>query len=162
MHKPDPEPPLRLVLDTNAALDALLFADARIAPAVRALEQRSAIWLASPPMREELARVLTRPALARYSPDGERILTEFDRMVSMVTTESVVGSPRLVCRDPDDQAFIDLAFHHRPAVLLTQDRDLLALARRAMAFDVTVLRPQQFTTAVACAPGAGGRTDSRC
>lgn len=162
MHKPDSEPPLRLVLDTNAVLDALLFADPRIALAMQALGQHTAVWLATLPMREELARVLTRSALIRYSPDGERILTEFDRRVSMVAPEAVAGSPRLVCRDADDQVFIDLAFHCRPAVLLTQDRDLLALARRAALLGVAILRPQHFTTAVACAPGAGERTGCRC
>lgn len=162
MHKPDSEPPLRLVLDTNAVLDALLFADPRMTSAVEALARREAQWLATAPMREELARVLVRSALARYAPDCERILTEFDDQALMMAASAVVGSPRLICRDPDDQPFIDLAFHLRPCTLLTQDRDLHALARRAAVLGVAILRPQQFRTAAACAPDAAERTGSRC
>lgn len=161
MQKPDSNPALRLVLDTNAVLDALLFADPRIAAAIAVLAGRQAQWFATPPMRDELAHVLTRPALVRYKPDCERILTTFDEQARMIT-DAVVGSPRLTCRDPDDQAFIDLAFQLRPATLLTHDRDLLVLARRAAAFGVAVLRPAQFRMPAAFAPGADEQTGSRC
>ena len=44
----------------------------------------------------------------------------------------------LVCRDASDQVFIDLARQRGPAVLLTRDRALLALRRRAAALGVLI------------------------
>ncbi len=147
------EEPLRLVVDTNTALDLLLFQEPRLRPVFDALEQRMARWFATGPMRTELLRVIVRPSLHRYSPDCERILTVFDDLTTLVPAQAVTGSPRLVCRDADDQIFIDLAFHLRPATLLTQDRDLLVLAKRARPLGVTI------SSAAVCAPGAAERTD---
>ncbi len=128
----------RLIIDTNAVLKLLLFADAHMRPLREALERRQARWFSTQPMRDELAQVIARPALTRYSPDCERILTEFDQLSTRVLATDVIGSPNLACRDRDDQYFIDLAFHLRPATLITQDRDLLALARRALPLAVTI------------------------
>ena len=151
-----------LVLDTNAVLDALLFGNPRMDAALAALTRGELVWRATRAMREELSHVIKRSALHRYSPDCERILTEFDRRTTLIESACVVGSPLLRCRDADDQVFVDLAFHLRPATLLTSDRDLLALARRGRPFDVAILPPARFSSATACAPGATGRTDSRC
>lgn len=145
--------PLRLVIDTNAALDLLLFRDARLVAVREQLVQRRAVWFATGAMREEFAWVLARPALARYSPDSERLLTEFDQRVERVADPA--PSPLLRCRDGSDQMFIDLALALRPATLITHDRDLLALARRAAAQQVTISSP------AAGAPGAGERRGSR-
>ena len=49
--------------------------------------------------------------------------------------------PPLRCRDPDDQMFIDLALSARAQWLVTRDRALLVLARRARLRGVTVIRP---------------------
>ena len=48
---------------------------------------------------------------------------------------------RLHCSDPDDQCFIDLALAQHARWLITHDRALLRLARRARAFGVEVLTP---------------------
>jgi predicted nucleic acid-binding protein len=53
----------------------------------------------------------------------------------------VAGEPRLRCRDADDQVFIDLALVHRARWLLTRDKALLALARRARPLGTEILRP---------------------
>jgi len=48
----------------------------------------------------------------------------------------------LACTDPDDQVFIDFALQHRCTWLVSRDRALLRLARRAAAWGVEVLTPQ--------------------
>lgn len=145
--------PWRLVVDTNAALDLLLFRDPR-ADAVRdALASGRAQWWSTPSMRDELQRVVQRPALARYDPDCERILLEHDRWTMTVADAAFATTALLRCRDVDDQVYLDLALHLRPATIVTSDRDLLVLARRATRLGVAISRP-----ADACgSPPAGDR-----
>jgi len=142
-----PEAPLPLVIDTNAALDLLLFRDPRVARLQEALDTGRIQWWALPAMRVELQQVIGRRALARYEPDCERILTEFDQRARMLAEATVATSPLLRCRDADDQIYLDLALHLSPATIVTSDRDLLALARRAARLGVAIVRPAE-----ACAP----------
>jgi predicted nucleic acid-binding protein len=50
----------------------------------------------------------------------------------------------LVCRDPTDQMFIDLALTCRPSWLVTRDRALLSLRRRAAPQGVAIGTAQQW------------------
>jgi len=52
---------------------------------------------------------------------------------------------RLICRDPDDQMFIDLAVEAKARWLISRDRAVLALAKRARAFGVEILTPEAWT-----------------
>jgi hypothetical protein len=52
-----------LVLDTNIVLDLLVFADAAMAPVRTLLDAQRLCWVATPPMRDELARVLAYPQI---------------------------------------------------------------------------------------------------
>ena len=68
-----------VVLDTNAALDWLVFGDGGMTALGAAIESHQIAWAATPRMREELLRTLTYPALTKWLPDCERTLTLFDR-----------------------------------------------------------------------------------
>ena len=127
-----------VVLDTNVLLDWLVFRDARVAPLGQALQAGALRWLATPPMRDELAHMLGHKSLARWAPDAEQALTVFD---SLVVSCALPSPSRLHCTDPDDQAFIDLAIAQRATWLITHDRALLKLARRARERGVVVLTP---------------------
>ena len=117
-----------MVLDTNVALDLLLFDDPAVAHLRTALHSGRARWLATPAMREELARVLGYPALvkalARRQQCAGQVLTAFD---AWVCTVAAAPPAPVRCADPDDQIFIDLALAHG-AVLLSKDREV----RRAL------------------------------
>ena len=56
------------------------------------------------------------------------------------------GWPRLTprCSDPDDQIFIDLAIAQGAQLLLTRDRALLKLARKAQRHGVWVATPERW------------------
>ena len=58
-------------------------------------------------------------------------------------SEAAVPAPRdaLVCRDPADQMFIDLALGCPPCWLVSRDKALLALRRRATARGVVIAPP---------------------
>ena len=133
-----PTEPPAAVIDTNVLLDWLVFCDPRVAPLSHAVEARALRWLASPPMRDELARMLTHSSLARWKPDRERALASFD---AFATTCPPPMPSRLHCTDFDDQCFIDLALAQSARWLITHDRALLRLARRARLLGVEVLTP---------------------
>lgn len=125
-----------IVLDTNIVLDALVFNDPAAQPLKAALAAQSVEWLATPAMRDELARVLGYPKIvarmAYYQVSADAVLARFDAQVRLV---AVAPKTMLTCRDPDDQKFIDLAVAHK-AVLLSKDRAVLCMAKRLLALDV--------------------------
>ncbi len=126
----------QLVLDTNVVLDLLVFGDAAAQPLAQALDAGALRWLATPAMREELARVLAYPKLApRVASHGggpEAVLAQFDRHVQL---REVPAKAPLTCGDPDDQKFIDLAVAHR-CTLVSKDREVLRMKKRLAQLDV--------------------------
>jgi uncharacterized protein len=130
-----------VVLDTNAVLDWLVFANAEMRPLADAIEGGGVRWLATPRMRGELERVLAYTALQQWNPDCERTLTAFDRHATICAEPTGSGFCPLICTDPDDQVFIDLAITHRATWLVTRDRALLKLRRRAAHSGVQIVTP---------------------
>jgi predicted nucleic acid-binding protein len=96
-------------------------------------------------MRGELAHVLERGLAASRGAQAAPILAEWDRWVEVVEATAAAPALQLHCSDPDDQMFIDLAQTQRVQWLLTRDRALLRLARRARAHGVEVLTPEGWT-----------------
>ncbi len=133
-----------VVLDTNAALDWLLFRDPGMDALHAAIESGAARWLASPRMREELLRTLHYPALSRWQPNSERALALFDRWAAPCPEPEPTRAGPFICADPDDQVFIDLALAHKARWLITHDRALHRLARRAALIGLRVLKPKDW------------------
>ena len=123
-------PPV-VVLDTNTVLDWLVFADPRVQALAQAVEGGQLCWVACAPMRQELGHMLAHTSLARWSPDAAAALVLFDRLAVPRDTPTINPAIGLRCSDRDDQVFLDLALAERALWLLTHDRALLKLARRA-------------------------------
>jgi putative PIN family toxin of toxin-antitoxin system len=129
-----------LVLDTNIVLDMLVFRDTRTHALNAALFENPEIpdlmWLATAPMREELARVLAYPhiavRLAFHGLQAGQVLSQFDARVRILP---VAPKAPVTCKDPDDQKFIDLAVSHS-ASLLSKDKAVLCMRRRLMKLGV--------------------------
>lgn len=132
--------PQRVVLDTNIVLDVLLFQAPESQPLRAALQAGQVQWLGTAHMREELRRVLDYAHIAQrvqfYGTTAERILARRDQWVHVVK-----AAPRsaFVCRDADDQCFIDLAVAHG-ALLLSKDAQVLKLRKRLARQGVVVSR----------------------
>ena len=128
-----------VILDTNIVLDAFVFDD----PAARLLKQALASsqlqWLATKAMRDELERVLgypkILPRMAFYKVSAAHVLAQFDGQALLVDTAPRASA---ICKDPDDQKFIDLAVSHK-ALLLSKDNAVLCMKKRLLALDVQVL-----------------------
>ncbi len=132
-----------VVLDTNVWLDWLIFDDPSSAPIRAAVEQGRSRVLATRHTRAELADVLSWRKFGARGVDIPGCLARFDRWA--VVHDEPPACP-LRSRDPDDQVFIDLAVHHRAGVLLSRDKVLLALARRAERdFGVRIRVPEAVT-----------------
>jgi putative PIN family toxin of toxin-antitoxin system len=141
----DPPIPGLVVLDTNVWLDCLVFDDREAKPLRAALGPRLQA-VASPRMRAELQAVLGRAPIAAHQPAAETALADFDRLARLVAADAPVTPLR--CSDPADQMFLDLACAVRARWLLSRDRALLKLARRAdRLHGIAILTPAAFASA---------------
>lgn len=143
--------PCSAVLDTNVVLDLLVFEDRRVQALASALATGRVLWLASAHMRSEFEAVIARPALLRYRVDKAAALAAFDARAAILPP-ALTQAPGLSCRDSADQCFVDFALAHRVPLLLSHDRDLLALARPARRLGLLICSPQAW--AASCATAA--------
>jgi putative PIN family toxin of toxin-antitoxin system len=130
----------RIVLDTQVILDWLLFRDPSTARLEEALHARRLEWIAEAGGLQELRYVLGRAMLARYQPDRDRVEAVLAEHCQLLPTPPERQHP-LICRDPDDQRFIDLALHAGAVWLLSRDRAVLALAKRAKPRGLQIISP---------------------
>ena len=124
-----PSPP-RIVLDTNAWLDLLVFGDPRISAIGTALAEGRVEAITSPACREEWRRVLGYPVLALAPERHAPLLAAFDARASSIEAPPPAGVALPACRDGDDQKFLELALAGGARWLVTRDRALLRLDRR--------------------------------
>ena len=129
-----------VVLDTNIVLDLWLYQDPAT-PALReALATGAVKWLSTPAMRDELERVLAYPhivaRLALGQQTAQDLLAQFDAHAHIAP---VADKCAFVCKDPDDQKFIDLAAAHA-ATLVSKDKAVLTMRNRMARLDVVVVK----------------------
>jgi len=118
---------LRVVLDTNAVLSALLFR-AGVAGQLRMAWQREAIIpLTNTEAARELVRVLAYPKFRLSAQDRDELLADYLPYARVVAAPK--RRPRVpTCRDPHDLKFLELAATGKASYLISGDRDLLSLA----------------------------------
>lgn len=127
---------LRLVLDTNVVLAALLFHQGSVSWIRDAWLRSSVRPLVSRETTNELVRVLAYPKFGLSDDDMEDLLDEYIPWCETVNVPADVIVPE--CRDPHDMAFLRLAITAEAKALVTGDRDLLALADE---FDIPIIAP---------------------
>ena len=139
-----------VVLDTNAVLDWLVFHSPSSGVFAQAIESKRVRWAVNDAVRDELAHVLGRGALARWKPDLEVLWRTWDRHSTAVDPLPQIGVPhRPRCTDADDQKFIDLALDVGATWLLSHDRAVLKLARSAARLGLRICKPGQFVVVAA-------------
>jgi predicted nucleic acid-binding protein len=143
-----PPGPALIVLDTNVVLDWLLFNDPSSTPFAAAIARGEVRWVASPAMRGELVEVLRRGlAAARHAGPARLLATWDDHATLLAEPPRLPGTVPLNCSDPDDQKFLDLAHAAGARWLLSRDRAVLRLARRAAAFGIDITVPERWSLA---------------
>ncbi len=127
-----------IVLDTNIVLDLWLYLDPVMPALLEALTSKRVDWVATQVMRDELERVLAYPHIVLRMQKGrlvaEDVLAQFDRFARVVP---VVDRAPYVCKDADDQKFIDLACAYSCA-LVSKDKAVLTMRNRLARVGVLV------------------------
>ena len=118
---------MRVVLDTNVVVSALVFGGGTAGRLRTAWQAGAFMPLVSTPTAQELVRVLAYPKFRLSAADREELLADY---LPYTTTVRIPDPPPIVpdCRDPFDVMFLELAVVGKAKVLVTGDRDLLALA----------------------------------
>ena len=119
--------PLRVVLDTNVVLSALLFGGGPAARVRTAWQSGRFVPLASTATAQELVRVLGYPKFRLSAAEQTELLADFIPWVEVVEIPTP-PPPVPPCRDPLDLPFLHLAVTGKARALVSGDRDLLALA----------------------------------
>lgn len=113
----------RIVVDTNIVVSGLLFPRSGLRHAL--LKAQAQTMLASEATKLEVVEVMLRPKFDHYF-DLElrrRLAAEYIRACKTVPVVSTIHASR----DPKDDKFLELAVDGRAALILSGDRDLLAL-----------------------------------
>jgi uncharacterized protein len=136
------EPP-SVVLDTNAVLDWLLFADPDMHALAAAIEHGQLRWIATAAMRGEFEHVIGRGLAAGRGTDPARFELTWDQYCIERPTAPPAHA-RMRCTDTDDQKFLDLALAAGACWLVSRDRALLKLRSKAAALGLVIVAPGQW------------------
>ena len=135
-------PDLRVVLDTNVVISAMLMP---LSVPRRALDRamREGRVLISAATITELDEAIHRPKFDRYLSEEERI--EFSTTLVHETDLVDIVEAVTDCRDPRDNKFLELAVSGRATHIVTGDSDLLVLHPFR---GIVVVSPSEFLTLV--------------
>lgn len=127
---------VRCVFDTNTVVSALLFTSGRVAWLRNAWSGKAQPLVCSETV-QELMRVLHYPKFKLSVEEINELLDTYLRPAIIVRMPK--KWPRVPpCRDPFDQVFLALAMSAKADVLVTGDKDLLAVQH----FRIRILSPE--------------------
>jgi putative PIN family toxin of toxin-antitoxin system len=133
----------RYVLDTNVIVSALLFPNSVPSQAFLAAGKHGEVILSEDAVGE-IAQVLRRPKFDRYVLPEERdwFLATLIRRASIVAPVEKVR----MCRDPNDDKWLEIAVAGEAERVISGDNDLLCLQQfRA----IQIVTPAQFLASLA-------------
>jgi len=120
--------PIRVVLDTNVVLSALVFGGGLAGRLRVAWQSQTLLPLTSTPTVQELMRVLAYPKFCLSGADQAELLADYLPYTLVIPVATTLHDiPQ--CRDPKDQMFLELAVSGQSEVLVSGDKDLLVLGR---------------------------------
>lgn len=132
-----------IVLDTNVVLDWLLFSDPGMHALAAAIEQGRLRWIATSAMRGEFEHVLGRGLATARGADPARLELTWSQHCTEHPAAPLADA-RLRCTDTDDQKFLDLALASNARWLISRDRAVLKLRRRAAVNGLAIATPTQW------------------
>ena len=129
----------RIVVDTNVVVSGLLFPGSDLGRAWQKAQTRE--MLASEATKLEFIEVMSRSKFDRYvaMEVRQQLMAEYIRACETVLVHSIVQASR----DPKDDKFLALAVDGRADLILTGDRDLLALHPF---HGIAIITPVQYLT----------------
>ncbi len=115
----------RVVFDTTTIVSSLCFDYGRLAWLRIHWREGGCTPLLSPATATELLRVLCYPKFKLSVGKQEELIADY---FSRCERLKIVSPCMVICRDPRDQPFLDLAHSAKADVLVSGDSDLLVLA----------------------------------
>lgn len=112
------------VFDTNSLISAHLLANSISASAYDKANESGVLVYTEDSFTEFATRFLHKK-FDKYLSRNKRItlLKEFEKQAQLIQTSSPIN----VCRDPDDNKYLELAVAVKAACIVTGDKDLLVL-----------------------------------
>ena len=120
--------PLRVVIDTNVVLSALVFGKGTTARLRAAWQGGHCLPLVSTATAQEIVRVLAYPKFRLDVQEQQELLADYLPYAEAVRIPRPAPAVP-VCRDPFNTPFLHLAAAGHADALVTGDGDLLTLAR---------------------------------
>jgi putative PIN family toxin of toxin-antitoxin system len=117
----------RVVFDTTTVVSALLFPNGRLTWLRQHWREGECASLICRATAAELTRVLRHPKFGLSPEDARELLADYLPYCEVIEQVERCASS---CRDANDQPFLDLAQSGKADLLVSGDRDLLALAGR--------------------------------
>jgi putative PIN family toxin of toxin-antitoxin system len=126
----------RIVVDTNVCLDLFMFRDQRWQLLVDGLKSGEIEAVTSASCRMEFMLVLAYEKMQLSTESQAAIMQEFDQLIRMVELPTEPSATHVIklplCKDRDDQKFLELAYASQADILITKDKALLKLARKTI------------------------------
>lgn len=120
----------RIVLDTNVCLDLFVFHDPRWFVLREALHTKKIEAVTRPDCRMEWLTVLNYPQLPLNDTTRIQAAQAFDQSILCIDPAPRTKYPLPLCRDQDDQKFMECARDSQATTLITKDKLLLKLAKK--------------------------------
>ncbi|AJC19068.1 putative toxin-antitoxin system toxin component, PIN family [Pandoraea sputorum] len=137
------------MLDTNVWIDLLVFDDPIARPVRDALVEHRLIALMAQRCRDELAVVLTYPQFASREIDNDAALAWVDAHTHRIVVPDDAAPPAQLplCRDRDDQKFLEAARDGHAHWLVSKDKAVLKLRSRVTRqFGFRIVTASAFTS----------------
>lgn len=132
---------IKAVFDTNIILDFLVYRNSTLQPLYEEIKAGRIASIASEATLYELADVLSRPQFKLTAEEVVACLAEW-RACSSITDADQESAA--VCRDTDDQKFLNLAFSQKADFLVSRDKLVLKCRGKCRTLGITVLKPEDF------------------
>ncbi len=144
----NPKTVTRIVLDTNVCLDLFVFRDPRWSQLHAALKNGSVEAITRDDCRMEWSIVLRYPHLKLDDAARVEVAAEFDALIRCTRIPEVndTAFKLPICKDKDDQKFLELSRDIQADVLITKDKALLKLARKTRRDGLfSIMTPEAWT-----------------
>ena len=140
-----------LVIDSQSLFDWMVFRNPTCTDWAAALGGPQWEWIFTCEMKAEFDHVAAKGFGERWPVDAPALAATWASCAREVPIPPPLGADaRLHCTDPDDQKFIDLAIAAGAHTLVTRDKALLKLGRKALArHGLRVCRPEAWTAGLA-------------
>lgn len=119
-----------IILDTNVCLDLFIFHDKNCHELWQMLADGIVKAITREDCKNEWLRVLTYPSLSLTESDIKNCTAKYNEVVFCHDFQKKDYACLPICKDKDDQKFLELAYDSDAKFLMTKDKALLKLSSK--------------------------------